>query len=473
MTPSQTGLTHNRAFIPRNPGEREDLLRRTACAACAGTEIVSLDSHRGHRIGRLHIEEVYRTCPCGFTTRLFIITNEMTGAATPAVAALREARARGYLLSDDLIETGTAVRIALRAGETERAFSLARGIAEREPDVPETWFQLAVMYRHTDRYDEASSALDHLLDLVPALAEGWQLRAEIAAVTGRMDAASSARRHYRTLATGADTEDTQVIARDGPVTIAQDRFMRRLSIGDQVQSGCLLDPNSGAPTPLPASSFTAFWLVPAARHPRGHFLMLGLGSGIGAAMLCAAYPEARVTIVDSDPVVIAMARTWFPPVTEMVERDRIRIIAADAVRYLTETDHRFDAVLVDLYRDNPEMPVADEAERFAGAVTGLCANVWLNLIGRVGDTYPTRLLSAFGRAGHPIRFMTAGVGPVIRATKAVNWLTTTERVTSIDTTLPEPLARLGTLAEPIRAHLRCLARYIADADELREILAPG
>jgi hypothetical protein len=70
-------------------------------------------------------------------------------------------------------------------------------------------------------------------------------------------------------------------------------------------------------------------------------LQLGLGGGAMVRFLSAYYPDCELTIVESDPTVIDLARRHFY-IAAPVEQ-------ADAITFLAETEQRFDAIMVDIY----------------------------------------------------------------------------------------------------------------------------
>ncbi|MDB5408966.1 MAG: hypothetical protein JWL84_3878 [Rhodospirillales bacterium] len=75
-------------------------------------------------------------------------------------------------------------------------------------------------------------------------------------------------------------------------------------------------------------------------HPRTA-LQLGLGGGAMVRFLSAYYPECELTIVESDPTVIDLARRHFYIDTPVEQ--------TDAITFLAETEQRFDAIMVDIY----------------------------------------------------------------------------------------------------------------------------
>ncbi|WBB78196.1 polyamine aminopropyltransferase [Micromonospora sp. WMMD882] len=90
---------------------------------------------------------------------------------------------------------------------------------------------------------------------------------------------------------------------------------------------------------------------PALTGPRGEALVLGAGDGLAVRELLR-YPDVRrVTVVDLDPAVVALARE--EPQLRRLNGDafadpRVRVVHADAFGWLRTAAERFDVVLADL-----------------------------------------------------------------------------------------------------------------------------
>ena len=80
-------------------------------------------------------------------------------------------------------------------------------------------------------------------------------------------------------------------------------------------------------------------------------LLLGLGGGAMCRHLAAFLPELRLTVVERDPEVIALARQFFH-----LEREVLR---ADAVEVVADARRAFDVVMVDLYDAAGASPLED------------------------------------------------------------------------------------------------------------------
>ncbi|GGM02271.1 MULTISPECIES: polyamine aminopropyltransferase [Micromonospora] len=90
---------------------------------------------------------------------------------------------------------------------------------------------------------------------------------------------------------------------------------------------------------------------PALSGARGEVLVLGAGDGLAVREVLR-YPDVRrVTVVDLDPAVVALARS--EPQLRQLNGDafadpRVRVVHADAFTWLRESAERYDAVVVDL-----------------------------------------------------------------------------------------------------------------------------
>ncbi|MEU4565983.1 polyamine aminopropyltransferase [Micromonospora sp. NPDC023956] len=90
---------------------------------------------------------------------------------------------------------------------------------------------------------------------------------------------------------------------------------------------------------------------PALRGARGEVLVLGAGDGLAVRELLR-YPDVRrVTVVDLDPAVVALARS--EPQLRRLNDDafadpRVRVVHADAFGWLRTAGDRFDVVVADL-----------------------------------------------------------------------------------------------------------------------------
>lgn len=97
--------------------------------------------------------------------------------------------------------------------------------------------------------------------------------------------------------------------------------------------------------------------IPMAQAPsRDKVLVLGGGDGLALRELLK-YPETEITLVDLDEQMVQLC-TEDPQIAALnegaLESDRVTVICQDAYQYLTETEERYDVILVDLPDPNNE-----------------------------------------------------------------------------------------------------------------------
>jgi spermidine synthase len=77
-----------------------------------------------------------------------------------------------------------------------------------------------------------------------------------------------------------------------------------------------------------------------------------LGGGDGAlALELLKYPDLQVDMIELDPVILHLARTYEPLTTlnrHALDHPRLRVLQQDALRYMRTTDAVYDAVFIDL-----------------------------------------------------------------------------------------------------------------------------
>ena len=112
-------------------------------------------------------------------------------------------------------------------------------------------------------------------------------------------------------------------------------------------------------------AMTAFLLIQPA--PR-HILIIGLGGGSLAKYCYHELSSARVTVLESEPDVIALRESFFIPADDA----RFQIVQADAADYLAATKERVDVILHDGYDTD-------------GLAPGLCSGHFFQQCERVLD----------------------------------------------------------------------------------------
>jgi spermidine synthase len=95
-----------------------------------------------------------------------------------------------------------------------------------------------------------------------------------------------------------------------------------------------------------------------AQRPKPSVLLLGCAAGTTLMLLRRLVPRARLTALDLDADVLALARAKFD-----LDAAGAEVIAADGPAFLARTRRRFDVILDDMYApdgDGVRRPVADE-----------------------------------------------------------------------------------------------------------------
>lgn len=134
-----------------------------------------------------------------------------------------------------------------------------------------------------------------------------------------------------------------IINRDGPVV----RF-RRLENGATVSAIDLSRPTRQV-VPYTAALFTAALVKP---DPRS-VLNIGLGAGAFDRLFVAGFPEARLTTVEIDQMILEAAKTF----TAFHETEHSGVVIADGRRYLQRHTELWDWVVLDAYVRNSQVPV--------------------------------------------------------------------------------------------------------------------
>jgi spermidine synthase len=130
-------------------------------------------------------------------------------------------------------------------------------------------------------------------------------------------------------------------ARKRPFIVETESERHLLFSHDSVQSSMCID----EPDAL-TSEYTRRMMSVLLFNPQPqHILMVGLGGG-SIAKFCYRYlPSARMTTVEIDDEVIALRDEFCLPFDDA----RFRIVHADGVRYMAQSDEQFDIILTDAF----------------------------------------------------------------------------------------------------------------------------
>lgn len=136
--------------------------------------------------------------------------------------------------------------------------------------------------------------------------------------------------------------NTIIVKTDGRVIT-----FRRIETGNIVSA---IDLDHPARQVIP---YTGYLLAPALvnAHP-AKVLNIGLGAGAFNRLFSIGFPEARMTTVEIDPMIVDVARR----LTDFKEGANDKVVIADGRRYLHRTDENFDWIIIDAYVRNSQVP---------------------------------------------------------------------------------------------------------------------
>jgi spermidine synthase len=110
-------------------------------------------------------------------------------------------------------------------------------------------------------------------------------------------------------------------------------------------------------------------------------LILGLGGGTAAKITKKLWPEAKITGVDLDPLMVEMGKKYLG-----LDNSNVRVFIEDAFQFLTDrqspTTYHFDLILIDLYVGF-EFPKDFESEKYIHLVKSLLANNGIAIFNRL------------------------------------------------------------------------------------------
>jgi spermidine synthase len=131
------------------------------------------------------------------------------------------------------------------------------------------------------------------------------------------------------------------------ITVAEANGKRTISIGGQEQSAVdLADKRQWVYSYTYLLSLAVLARAPNATREPVRCLMVGLGGGSFADFLAETFPDWHIRIVEIDPVVIKLARRYFPI------HPRIEIVQADGRAYLQKSAEKYDIIVMDAFGEN-------------------------------------------------------------------------------------------------------------------------
>jgi len=182
--------------------------------------------------------------------------------------------------------------------------------------------------------------------------------------------------------------------RFGPVVVREERGRRVLTFGNEIGQSSV---STAHPQRLEYAYTRGMFLATLLASQRRSALVLGMGGGSLVRALNAGFPACSITAVEGRALVARVAREWF----FLSDEDKIDIVIADAVDYLTETPARYDLIFADLYRaegvDARQMEPSFLQDCKSALNPGgvLAANFWSRDVRTVQQTYHN-LVGVFG-----------------------------------------------------------------------------
>ncbi|VVB51027.1 Polyamine aminopropyltransferase [uncultured archaeon] len=156
------------------------------------------------------------------------------------------------------------------------------------------------------------------------------------------------------LAFGENNSTHVLLAKDTPYEYLQvtdnqaaNGTTRLLALGSLFQGGIRMPSNTSFYEYV--DYYNLAWLYkPQIRN----ILVLGCGSGAGPKELARLHPNATIDVVDIDPEVLAAAEKYFG----LTGNDRINLIEKDARMYLSDSDKKYDLIILDIYGGTHAIP---------------------------------------------------------------------------------------------------------------------
>ncbi|MCX9157078.1 fused MFS/spermidine synthase [Niveibacterium sp. 24ML] len=151
------------------------------------------------------------------------------------------------------------------------------------------------------------------------------------------------------------------------IDVSEEAGMRYLHFGSEWVQGAMRVRRPFALELEYTQNMCAPLLLRAAPWPR-NVLLIGLGAGSLTKFFYRNVPQSRITVVEIDARVVAVARAQFKLPNEDA---RLRIVIADGAEAITRDSGRWDLILVDGFDHNARAGMLDTAPFYAAARAAL------------------------------------------------------------------------------------------------------
>lgn len=160
---------------------------------------------------------------------------------------------------------------------------------------------------------------------------------------------------------------------NGEIEIYDGWFGRSMRVGGMTQSGELVEKLWSC----------ALCEIQNTKHKTQNTLILGLGCGDAAKLISQKWPEAHITGVEIDPMVVEVGKRYF----ELSKIKNLEIVVGDAIEYVENPNHqppitKYNLVLVDLYLGR-EYPKEAESEDFINGVKNVLVDGGIAIFNRL------------------------------------------------------------------------------------------
>lgn len=107
-----------------------------------------------------------------------------------------------------------------------------------------------------------------------------------------------------------------------------------------------------------------------------NILIFGLGCGTAAQVMAKRFPQAKITGVEIDPVVVSLGKKYFA----LGNIPNLKLVVKDALDY--KTSNKFDVILVDMYQGE-KIPEKTESIEFLKKVKSFMSQGGILIINRI------------------------------------------------------------------------------------------